>query len=73
MSDKANFYMIIVNFVCILVLYILMMYLITKYIDVDEKLELALDYQNVNERQFNNLVLDINSNNRRISSVVERA
>jgi hypothetical protein len=56
-----------------LVLYILMMYLITKYIDVDEKLELALDYQNVNERQFNNLVLDINSNNRRISSVVERA
>ena len=73
MADKANFYMIIVNFVCILVLYILMMYLITKYIDIDEKLELALDYQNVNERQINNLVLDINSNNRRISSVVERA
>jgi uncharacterized membrane protein (DUF373 family) len=73
MAYEANFYMIIINFVCILVLYILMMFLIAKYIDVDEKLQMALDYQNVNERQFTNLIHDINSNNRKISSVVERA
>ena len=73
MAYEANFYMIIINFVCILVLYVLMMFLIAKYIDVDEKLQMALDYQNVNERQFTNLIHDINSNNRKISSVVERA
>jgi uncharacterized membrane protein (DUF373 family) len=72
MAYEANFYMIIINFVCILVLYVLMMFLIAKYIDVDEKLQMALDYQNVNERQFTNLIHDINSNNRKISSVVER-
>jgi len=65
--------MIIVNFVCILILYVLMMYLIAKYIDVEEKLQIALDYQNLNERQLTNLISDINTNNRKISSVVESA
>lgn len=73
MSNNANLYMIIVNFVCILILYVLMMYLIAKYIDVEEKLQIALDYQNLNERQLTNLISDINTNNRKISSVVESA
>jgi hypothetical protein len=49
------------------------MYLIAKYIDVEEKLQIALDYQNLNERQLTNLISDINTNNRKISSVVESA
>jgi hypothetical protein len=54
--------MIFVNFVSILALYGLMLYILSKYISIEFKVNSLLDYRTVNERQLKNLVRDINKN-----------
>jgi ATP-dependent Zn protease len=69
-SSYYNFSMIIVNFVCILILYILVMYLFNKYMDIDEKVSDAIGYQISNDRQLSNLVQDINYNDKHITDFI---
>jgi hypothetical protein len=54
--------MIVVNFVSILALYGLMLYILSKYISIEFKVNSLLDYKTINERQLKNLVKDINKN-----------
>ena len=54
--------MIVVNFVSILALYGLMLYILSKYISIEFKVNSLLDYRTINERQLKNLVKDINTN-----------
>ena len=63
--------MIIINFICILVLYILVMYLFSKYMDIEEKVLDSVNYQMDNDRQLKNLIKDINYNDRHITSFVK--
>lgn len=65
-----NFSMIVVNFVCILILYVLVMYLFTKYMDIEEKIADTISYQLSNDRQLQNLVQDINYNDRHITDFI---
>ena len=69
-SSHYNFSMIIVNFVCILILYILVMYLFNKYMDIEEKVSDAISYQISNDRQLKNLVQDINYNDKHITNFI---
>lgn len=69
-SSYYNFSMIIVNFVCILILYILVMYLFNKYMDIEEKVSDAISYQISNDRQLKNLVQDINYNDKHITNFI---
>ena len=62
--------MIVVNFVCILILYVLVMYLFNKYMDMEEKIADAIGYQLSNDRQLQNLVHDINYNDRHITDFI---
>ena len=63
--------MIIINFICIMVLYILVMYLFSKYMDIEEKVLDTLDYQTDNDRQLQNLVRDVNYNDKHITKFVQ--
>lgn len=66
-----NFAMIIVNFTCILILYLLVMYLFNKYMDIEEKVLNSLDYQVMNDRQLKNLIHDINYNDKHITNYIQ--
>ena len=63
--------MIITNFICILILYILVMYLFSKYMDIEEKVLDTVNYQIDNDRQLSNLIHDINYNDKHITSYVK--
>jgi hypothetical protein len=65
-----NFSMIVVNFVCILILYVLVMYLFNKYMDMEEKIVDTIGYQLSNDRQLQNLVQDINYNDKHITDFI---
>jgi predicted PurR-regulated permease PerM len=66
-----NFSIIIINFVFIMVLYMIVIYLFSKYIDIEEKMNNISDYQSNNERQLNNLIKDVNYNDRYIATYIE--
>jgi len=70
-SSSYNFVMIFVNFVCILVLYILVMYLFSKYMDIEEKILDTLDYQVTNDRQIQNLIYDVNYNDKYLTEYIK--
>jgi len=70
-SSYFNFSMIIVNFICILILYVLVMYLFNKYMDIEEKVNSMVDYQVMNDRQLKNLISDINYNDRHITEYIK--
>ena len=70
-SSFFNFSMIIVNFICILILYVLVMYLFNKYMDIEEKVNSMVDYQVMNDRQLKNLISDINYNDRHITEYIK--
>ena len=70
-TSYFNFSMIIVNFVCILILYILVMYLFNKYMDIEEKVNSMVDYQLINDRQLKNLISDINYNDQHITQYIK--
>jgi hypothetical protein len=63
--------MIITNFICILILYILVMYLFSKYMDIEEKVLDTVNYQMDNDRQLSNLINDINYNDKHITTFVK--
>jgi hypothetical protein len=60
--------MIVINFLSILALYGLMIYIMSKYMDIEFKVNSLMDYKNVNERQLKNLVKDINENDNLLSN-----
>ena len=60
--EKGFLVMIVINFLSILALYGLMIYIMSKYMDIEFKVNSLMDYKNVNERQLKNLVKDINKN-----------
>lgn len=72
-STFFNFSMIIVNFVCILILYIIVMYLFNRYMDIEEKVLSMVDYQTLNDRQLKNLISDINYNDQHITNYIKAA
>jgi hypothetical protein len=54
-----------------MVLYMIVIYLFSKYIDIEEKMNNISDYQSNNERQLNNLIKDVNYNDRYIATYIE--
>jgi hypothetical protein len=66
--EKGFLVMIVINFVSILALYGLMIYIMSKYMDIEFKVNSLMDYKNVNERQLKNLVKDINVNDNLLSN-----
>lgn len=69
--SQQNFAMIIINFICIIILYLVCIYLFSKYMDMEEQVNQLMSYQSKNERQLDNLVKDINYNDRYIASYIE--
>lgn len=65
--EKGFLVMIVINFVSILALYGLMIYILSKYMDIEFKVNSLMDYKNINERQLTNLVKDINKNDNLLS------
>ncbi|QOI90273.1 hypothetical protein QKU58_gp058 [Pyramimonas orientalis virus] len=70
-SNAYSIAMIVINFICILVLYILVMYLFSKYMDIEEKVLDNIDYRMDNDRQLTNLIRDINYNDNHITSFIK--
>jgi hypothetical protein len=66
--EKGFLVMIVINFLSILALYGLMIYIMSKYMDIEFKVNSLMDYKNVNERQLKNLVKDINKNDNLLSN-----
>jgi hypothetical protein len=66
--EKGFLVMIVINFLSILALYGLMIYIMSKYMDIEFKVNSLMDYKNVNERQLKNLVKDINENDNLLSN-----
>lgn len=66
--EKGFLVMIVINFLSILALYGLMIYIMSKYMDIEFKVNSLMDYKNVNERQLKNLVKDINENDNVLSN-----
>ena len=65
------FSMSIINFICILILYLIVLYLYGKYMDIDEHLNNVMDYQVINDRQIKNLVHDVNYNDKHITQYID--
>lgn len=65
------FSMSIINFICILVLYLIVLFLYGKYMDIDEHLNNVMDYQVINDRQIKNLVQDVNYNDKHITQYID--
>jgi len=65
------FSMSIINFICILVLYLIVLFLYGKYMDIDEHLNNVMDYQVINDRQIKNLVHDVNYNDKHITQYID--
>lgn len=70
MITSYNFGMIVVNFICVLVLYLMIMYLFSKYMDMEEKINDLIEYQEMNDRQLKNLVKDINYNDNHLTKYI---
>lgn len=70
-SSTSHVMFTLVNFICIMILYGVVLYTFGKYIDVEDEIQELRDYKDVNERQLRNLVKDINYNDRYISAVLE--
>ena len=66
--EKGFLVMIVINFLSILALYGLMIYIMSKYMYIEFKVNSLMDYKNVNERQLKNLVKDINKNDNLLSN-----
>ena len=60
----------IVNFVCIMVLFGSVLYTFGKYAQIKHDVEDLLLYREINEKQLQNLVQDLNYNNRYLASVL---
>jgi predicted DNA-binding ArsR family transcriptional regulator len=60
----------IVNFVSVMILYAVILYVFALYAEVRNKIEELEEYRITNERQLNNLVRDINYNDRHIAAMV---
>lgn len=65
------FSMSIINFICILILYLIVLFLYGKYMDIDEHLNNVMDYQVINDRQIKNLVHDVNYNDKHITQYID--
>lgn len=65
------FSMSIINFICILILYLIVLFLYGKYMDIDEHLNNVMDYQVINDRQIKNLVQDVNYNDKHITQYID--
>lgn len=61
----------LVNFIAILILYLIVLYVYGKSIENEELVESIAIYQENNERQLNNLVKDINYNDRYITNYIK--
>ena len=70
-SRTSHVMFTLVNLICIMILYGVVLYTFGKYIDVEDEIQELRDYKEVNERQLRNLVKDINYNDRYISAVLE--
>lgn len=70
MITSYNFGMIVVNFICVMVLYLIIMYLFSKYMDMEEKINDLIEYQEMNDRQLKNLVKDINYNDTHLTKYI---
>jgi predicted DNA-binding ArsR family transcriptional regulator len=60
----------VVNFVSVMILYAVILYVFALYAEVRNKIEELEEYRITNERQLNNLVRDINYNDRHIAAMV---
>ena len=60
----------VVNFVSVMILYAVILYVFALYAEVRNKIEELDEYRITNERQLNNLVRDINYNDRHIAAMV---
>ena len=52
--EKGFLVMIVINFVSILALYGLMIYIMSKYMDIEFKVNSLMDYKNVNDNLLSN-------------------
>jgi hypothetical protein len=61
----------LVNFISILILYLIVLHVYGKYIEMEESVESVAIYQQNNERQLKNLVKDINYNDRYLTNYIK--
>ena len=64
--------MIMVNFVCIIILYGAVIYIIGEQTKIRDDMADFRDYQSTNERQLTNLIRDVNENDRMLQERISR-
>lgn len=64
--------LIVINFLSIIVLFGMVIYVVGEQTRISEDMELAKEYDRINERQLSNLIYDVNQNDKRLQSYIEQ-
>lgn len=70
MENVSQWMFTVVNFICIMVLYGVVIYVFGKYMEVTDAIIELQNYRSINEAQLKNLVKDINYNDNYLARAI---
>ena len=68
--NELSIFMSITNFVCILIIFTIILYIYGRIVDNDNNIIKLFEYASYNEIQLKNLVKDVNHNDKYLSELV---
>ena len=66
--DNITLMLSIINFVCILIIFTIILYIYGRLVDAENNISNLFEYRKYNEIQLHNLIKDVNNNDKFLST-----
>jgi hypothetical protein len=66
--DEITLMLAIINFVCIMIIFIIVLYIYGRLVDAENNISNLFEYRKYNEIQLQNLIKDVNTNDKYLST-----
>lgn len=71
MMNGITLMLAIINFVCIMILFTIILYIYGRLVDAENNISNLFEYRKYNEIQLHNLIKDVNNNDKFLSTKIE--
>lgn len=69
--DGITLMLAIINFVCIMIIFTLILYIYGRLVDAENNISNLFEYRKYNEIQLHNLIKDVNNNDKFLSTKLD--
>jgi len=69
--NEVTLMLAIINFVCIMIIFIIVLYIYGRLVDAENNISNLFEYRKYNEIQLQNLIKDVNTNDKYLSTKLD--